>query len=1409
MAKNTGKEFEELTKVFFTDLFQKIGFTINKQRLQKSGTQDGFDVLFVISKDYIERKIFIECKDYSNDLSFGNIYAKAHDLEVNYQLSENDTAIFISPRANFGNSKNSEKNEPIFNSGKFPFNIRLLEKNNGVENLFATNKKIYKKIYKQDCLINVDIEKEYEKFQSILFSQGVLRQIQINETDKQKYIINIAKTDHYITRNLIYQQLSSKRENNSTSEYVNELNLFEATQNILYDNDTDGIILLGNPGSGKSIELQNLAINLWEQRNDYKWIPFYRPINTFINSSEIVDYLPKDWKNIPYLLIILDGLDEIAHSIEFKTKLDRFLTENTKTNIKFIISCRTNIYENTIKNIREFDCFVLKEIPYYGAIEFLNKKYQLDSEDFFELYQNSNQQEFLKTPYYLNLFGRYYQQTKKLPTNKVQLIERYIENRLEDDRKIKYKNKEFDKSTIKLVCKKVALAMEAMQVSKISNSHINALLKNEKQQFTNCCFVELVFDEDEWKFEHKNVQEYFVASALKDLEFEQIIQFIKIDDKQNKTHPSWLNSISHLINLFEKEESKFEKLLKWLVENDSEVLFKADRNRVSDELKEIVFQNYFNKRCVQDTLWVRKYDADVKDISRFANCKENVSYLFKVFKNANYHRRTRISALDLISLMDFEFLKNEIKSCLIGLIKQPILNDDFSYAAFLIDSFREFQFHLNNENIVRSIVLFYEQIDHIEITNSIFKLINEVDCNSYLKYIIETAPKTLDNSKRKYQREHNLSTLENRTLKEILKKLSTPKGCLFELEYYLKNKHHFDIKKEDIEESIKKITNLQKVEKVLFSELVKFCLDNEDLLFDFEEIIFSFFYNTSNRKKAFFDIYNSNNEFDKVRRLLTYLVSEKEFSFILQQHKTGVIEIKEIFYFRNNLSHINFELSLKFQDLIIKETGFNFNDELLKIETKNRWKDFHENKLQNEFDILFDKEKLLLLTDEYFDRFDNETLTRDNQLDDRKEYYKSFKLQEKFPQNFIHLIYSSFQSKQKIVTANDVKQKISNVLFLIKNIKSQLQNDKGNKIKIDEVQLNFIKDWCFEEVKNVDFTEYSNYNKRTNHLKCEILLFFRDKFKLKYPKEVVLDFTEVYDETYFNRYKDESMFITVTNEVEKVIVVKRVIENFEKELSSSLVIWNNCLFALENNISSVYHKIESLISNIDISESIRSNVLEKYFEKTNDINLLKKMISFKFENDYEDLLSWTCLKLLIEANEFDFVIKKVLENLSLDLSSKNRIENIKYLMRCNYVNVFKLFNLWLKSNISEFKQEINYGITNKDWGSFTNKNSVNDVIELIQISCDPSLSFNTFSNPIRIAVEVLKNISQNNKPETCLEVINLVEKYKLSIKQKDFDFFYFNDIIENTWDNYLSLKSKPILFKNISQKIDELQYDIL
>lgn len=1411
MTRNLGKEFEQLTKIFFSNLFQKIGFIVNKERIQLNGTQDGFDILFVISENYTERNIFIECKDYSTDLKFGNIYSKAHDLEANYEFSENDIAFFISPRANFGNSRNSEKSEPIFNKGKFPFEIRLLEKNNGIEYLFATDKAIYKKIYKKDCLINVDNEIEYSKFKSILLSRGSLKKIQINEHDRQKYIINIQTLEPYIDRQLLLQEKfnQQKKKINSLNQVLSELNLIDATKNILNENAKDGIILLGNPGSGKSIELQNLAIHFWRKREVYNWVPFYRPINTFINTSEIVDFLPKNWENIPYLLIVLDGLDEISYSLEFKTKLDKFLTDNTKTKIKFVLSCRTNVYENTIKSIKEFDCFVLKDIVYYQSIEFLQKKYNLNSNDLFELSFNSNQKEFLETPYYLNLFGKYYQETSKLPTNKVQLIEKYVEKRLEDDRKSKYKNKPFDKSIIKLICKKVALSMVAMQVSKISSTKIYSLLKNEKELFTNSCFVEVIFGKDEWKFEHKNVQEYFVASALNDLETEQIIDFIKLDREHNKTHPSWLNSISHLINLMNPDAKKYEEIINWLIENDSEILFKADKNRVSNQIKTSVFQKYFNKKCKDDTLWIRKYDAEVRDISRFADCNDNIKYLLNEFKNKKNHRRTRISALDLISTMSYNSQKNEIKETLMVSINEPIENDDFSFNSFLIDSFTELNFYRNNKNNVDSIIKTYENLDHLEITNSILKLIEKVECNNYLKYIIKTAPKTIDNSKRVYQRDGNLSTGETHTLKNVLKKLSNFKGCIFELNFYLKNDHQLNTSKEDIERIIQKIIQLDSNDSSIFKELINFCVKNHDILYSYEDLISLVFLKTENRKKAFLDIYNLSEKFDNIRSLLTQLVTKEEFNFILNEFANNKIDEKDLLYFRNNLSYVNFDLSLEFQMIVVSKTNYKFNNDFLKKEIRNKWQNFHQTKAQKEFNLLFKKEKLEELSEQYFKRFEDRKLHRDNQLDERKEYYKSIKLQKKFPQNFIHLIHNSFTGIKKTVSLGEVKNKISSEFYLISSIKRIIENDKNSNIKISQVQIQTISDWSFDNINKVDFKDYPDYNNRTNSKRCELLLFFRERFELKYPKKILLDITEAKNERNYFDSNEESIFDSIVNEVGKEEVIKRILDNFDKGMTNQIVFKNHCYFAIENDLKSVFNKIEDYITNEQISESLRSNVLKPYFEKTNNINLLKRLTNFKFDNDYTDLLPWTSLKLLIDNNELDFTIKKLLENLNLNLTNRSKIENIKFLVRCNYKDAFKLFNEWLKNNITEYNREINYSISDKDWDKHTNTKSIENVVELIEISCNPNFKFDTFSNPIRIARETLKNITQKNNPEVCLEVIKMMEKSKSLVNDESFDYYHFNSIIEETWKDFYNHKSKPMNFKTISKKIEELKYDIL
>ena len=650
--KNDGKNFEKLTKEFFSYLFNRLGYIIHKERIQFSGTQDGFDIQFVISENLKERSIYIECKDYSTDLKFGPIYAKAIDLESNYSFNKYDLALFISPRANFGNNRNAEKVEPVFD--KFSFTTRLLDQANGVENLFALNKDIYKEIYKHECSIKINEDEEIKKFKSIILSRGNFRKIIVSEEDKEKFITNAKKCSNYIPRSLIKERKAKKSYRYLYSEEEDSDNLISIVKDNISNPKNDGLALLGNPGLGKSVELSELALYFWENREETNVIPFYRVINSFTIDSKVSDFLPKDWDKIPNLLIILDGLDEISYINEFKAKLQNFISDNKDEfqNIYFVLSCRTNIYENIVKGIPKFECFFLDSISYQSAINHLQSAFKFPRKVILGLHVNEDQREFLENPFYLNLFGEYYSENSSLPKNKTDLIEKYVDKRLEEDRVRKFQNKEYDKSIIFSACKKTALTIEAMQSRVIEDSELTMLIPNHKAELINSCFIEKVYNADKWQFEHKNLQEYFVSKALMKLPFDEIISFISLNSDNNKTHPSWLNSISYLINDLESTDETYINLTEWLKKYDSEVLFKSDSNRISKDIRSDVFQDYFIKRCKVNTLWIRTNDSETIKIAKFGDNVKNIDFLISEINDTTNHRRTRISAFDLLSHMN-------------------------------------------------------------------------------------------------------------------------------------------------------------------------------------------------------------------------------------------------------------------------------------------------------------------------------------------------------------------------------------------------------------------------------------------------------------------------------------------------------------------------------------------------------------------------------------------------------------------------------------------------------------------------------------------------------------------------------------------------------------------------------------
>lgn len=147
MKKPKGKKFEDLTKEFFKDLFGKCGYQVLEARNQKSGTQNGFDVLVrFLDRDNNEKRFHIECKDYSQTINWTDLLTKIHELDSSAYIP--DAFIGISPKSSISNV-NHNSLEKIKTRVKFP--IELWSPDSSVDEIFALNKEIYNEIYENDA----------------------------------------------------------------------------------------------------------------------------------------------------------------------------------------------------------------------------------------------------------------------------------------------------------------------------------------------------------------------------------------------------------------------------------------------------------------------------------------------------------------------------------------------------------------------------------------------------------------------------------------------------------------------------------------------------------------------------------------------------------------------------------------------------------------------------------------------------------------------------------------------------------------------------------------------------------------------------------------------------------------------------------------------------------------------------------------------------------------------------------------------------------------------------------------------------------------------------------------------------------------------------------------------------------
>lgn len=1412
MAKKGG-DFEILAIDFLEKIFKELSYTVTRKRIQNSGSQDGFDNLIeIVDNKYKSYNIYSECKDYTTELNYTDAMIKLPQIYTTHKKI--DLMLFISPKRNFSNIFEETRNKPFFESlthnGK---KVAFLSPETFVQDYFSLYPEIYKKVYSNDAptLSKDDRCEILDRFDKFIFSNQNLNKIVIDDSDKEKFIGSIQNENFHIertirnTQNRGYTFYKSISEKDTLSDVIKEAK--------------SGIVLLGNPGYGKSSELKQLASGLWKSRNENTLIPVFYVLKNFSSSSNITDFLPENYKFIENLIVILDGIDELENIVDFSNKLRNFISDNKEyiknSKMKFLISCRTNVYRKYIKSINEFETWFLDEIDIPSAVQFLDKKFDVDIREHksFDIYKH---QELLENPFYLELIGKYYQKHKIFLTNKAILIDEYVKLRLNEDKDVKYQNDvDFDTDKIISHTQKIAFALEAMQKPTLNSSEIKRVIKIDEKEFAKNPFLEENLD-GSWSFVHKNIQEYFVAKMLQILSFEQIIEFIRIDSNTNKIHPTWYNVITFLLNL-DLDENLYDSLIQWLLDNDFELLFNADSNRISNQIKSIVLQNFFTKKCIEETLWIN----DAREIALFSESESNIEYLITNIKDINIHRRARMSAIKLISyLVINEKYHPELKEIILNVINENDFEDEntlyLKQDAIILTA----DLGLNND------ILFFDKIisnlkdrDNKEIVSSILHSVTSKSVENNLSYFLEILDKAIGNKNWKVASKYNSLTSTKEKLFDLFEKIKNPETLLVIYTFLIERHKNHLIKENLIKGFLKHLEYVFK-DKTGYHErlitIISSAVINDKIRYFEDDLLVDLVKSCNIEYPVFYKILHSIIGNSSTKHFLADILKEEYFNEILNRYNEKILNEDFVKEFRNVISHRNVELSIKFEELIETKTDYRFRDKISILEIEDRTQ-FWKTKDQKNFDTLFSKEKIVEQISRIYNFLGSDELSYSDMTDFYHTYYENFDLQKEVTENSKHLLIEILRDNY----TNDVKLNINDLPHVIGNLETDIiydilnnlpEDNKNNNLIVSQEQVDFIKKWCIKNTDEVN-SNYLSYFENKDTWSNHKYYLFESVFRFQKKFQFHLDETLLLNMLWFNHIEGGIYIDYMVGIVSEEKINQRILDNLKFGITNKISYCNHIKYCIENNIDFTHLNLDFKSKIYDFLNSDNYyhalELLEKCFEK--DSLILIEFLNYKGKINHKNCFLDGVISILLKNGNENIIERFLLDNYSILLRDNvyQEIELIRKLILLNSESVFNNLYELLKLRI---ENSVSGGIEFRDYElqKFTKESAIDALIKIVELNLStPNIGklFDKFSEPIRIATETIINICKANKAETCSEVLDKLEKIDFNkIKTAEGDLFYYNKLRNDILEIYYNHKSKPFLFPEVLKVLDENKY---
>lgn len=1304
-------------------------------------------------------------------------------------------------------------------NGSFSFyHSRILYEKLIKYKLFKTNEVDFDKLleeFKKNTNIIEPTKEQIDSFYNLFYSNIKkdieLEKLFIEENYKDKIFENSNKADAIYNKLNTSNKLNFKTLNvgdftnieilkidNYEKRYIRreEINYFtineenETLEHFLQEKNR--IVLLGNAGIGKTIELKCLFNSLWDKREEQQIFPFFITLKNFRGTSTFEDLIPlKEWRELPIITFILDGLDEIANIQDFISSLELFLNQYKEYKINVVISCRTNIYEKYIAKIDNFEYVFLEGLSEL-QINNIFKKENGISLPFNELNRFKS---FLENPFNLSLFSDYYKGHKEFPNNQLEIWNIFIEKELNLLNKEKFKKREsINIPHIEHCLEKVAIVNELMQQSFILESDLYNLLGRGNEFFEEVSFIEKTPNSNIFTFRHKNYQEFFAAKYLANKNEENILSFIKINSEINKTKPSLFNTIGFLLNILQKD--KFENIKDWLLYNEPEILFLVEKDNLNVEQKNDIFKKHFTNIAIEKKHWFAGVQPfSMNKMAEFAN----IDFLISVI-NKNIHFRTTISALNVLA---FTECSDEDNSKIKDTLKKIIFSNDQIQESLQIKSealrtFREKEFY-KDISFFKEITTYFknnysQEVHHLIITilhklenidnyfdilkNSLYKLY-KIDTNREVDNVIRGTKEYFAQIALKIQNRNNFA--------EILKIIVDDDFNVKISEFYTQNFKEKFIKK--ILSFIIPDENIPSIIDV-FMQLDDCQLSN---LYNPNNIFPTLISEMSDQKiNVFKYIIDKYGVTENNYMIIPLFNDEKCIDYLVKKYREKTIEISDniLAYIRFYYSRYEYKLALYFEQQF-SLIGYTFPNELLTEEEFEENNKKHIKASQENFDILFDRQKIKQGIAKIFE--DNNITEISIDIVHKLEY-KYYENNSYFGiRNSLYSIIIEVLDGDGTKTKEEIISKLENEYYILYQIKSMIKN-KYSPFNIEDDHINYIKEACLSLEDNFDYDNIISFDDKNyyspiypNYNILEILYFFNKKYEVNYSQQFYLEtlrycniIGEMEDNIYF-----------IKNKLDKSNFRDKIIYNINHIKMDYGSFREHVRYVIKHKIEECYPKIEEAILDDDPS------ILKEYIEvlpKERKESFLRNCCT-----DINTYLFWeaidSCMK---EDINIDFILDKAKGYLN---SNKTEfIANaLSVLFYCNDPKALEFYITHLEDlKNKSIDLRYDYKINNKAILKYTNLSNIELLKEIFHIIYDEKLKENTFAYyHTRQDIQSLI-ISFSNKDFK--RIYNLLKDIKEESRDSDTKTFYINHLIDVSNNSYLASLSKPLTFdeaKNI------------